>query len=98
MKLVLLAHQLRLEARHFRQFLSSQRFVERTAFVRLTQLLALGTKLFAQGFVPLGKAFADLLHLSLLVLSQIKLFEESTVAHSSPAVFSVFTSTATPFS
>src|SRR6185437_7713 len=70
----------------------------RTAFVRLTQLLALGMKLFAQGLVLLGKTLADLLHLSLLVLSQIKLFEESTVAHSSPALSFVFTSTAMPFS
>jgi hypothetical protein len=63
------AHQLCLEARHFRQFLSSQCFVERTAFARLTQLLPLGSKLFAQGFVSFGKAFADLFDLRFLVLS-----------------------------
>src|SRR5215208_8412234 len=69
MKLRTLAHQLRLEARHFRQFLSRQCFVERTAFVRLTQLLSLGMKLFAQGLVCLGKVFADLFDLRFLVLS-----------------------------
>ena len=62
------AHQLSLKRRDFRQFLSSQRFVERTAFVRLTQLLALSLKLLAQGFCLFGKAFADLLHLSLLLI------------------------------
>ena len=65
----LFAHQLGFKRCYFRQFLSSQRFVERTAFVRLTQLLTLSLKLFAQGFIPFGKAFADLLHLSLLVFS-----------------------------
>src|ERR1044072_2751224 len=62
-KLVAFAHQLRLEARHFRQFLSSQCFVERTAFACLTQLVALGTELFAQGFVLRSKGFADLFYL-----------------------------------
>ena len=64
-----LAHQFCLKARHFRQFLSSQCFVERTAFARLTQLLPFGVKLFTQRFVGLGKAFADLLHLCFLVVS-----------------------------
>jgi hypothetical protein len=68
-KLVALAHQLRLETRHFRQFLSSQCFVERTAFVCLTKLQALGSNQFVQGFVQLAKDLADLLHLGLLVLS-----------------------------
>ena len=51
MKLELAHPSAWLQARHFRQFLSSQRFVERTAFTRLTQLLPLGMKLFAQWFV-----------------------------------------------
>ena len=54
-KLVALAHQLRFETRHFRQFLSSQRFVERTAFACLTQLLPFSAKLFLQGFVSFRK-------------------------------------------
>src|SRR5258707_2424804 len=69
MKLELLAHQFGLEACHFRQFLSSQCFVERTAFPRLTQLLSLRMKLFAQGFITLGVAFADLFDFRLLVVS-----------------------------
>ena len=36
-QLVLFAHELRFKRRDFRQFLSSQCFVERTAFARLTQ-------------------------------------------------------------
>ena len=51
MKLEFLAHQFGLQARHFRQFLSGQRFVERTAFTRLAQLLPLGPKLFAQRLI-----------------------------------------------
>src|SRR6185369_15509586 len=69
MELELFAHHFGLKARHFRQFLSSQCFVERTAFARLTQLLSLGSKLFAQGFVSFGEAFVDRLHLSFLVIS-----------------------------
>ena len=64
-----LAHQFCLKARHFRQFLSSQCFVERTAFAGLTQLLTLGSKLFAQGFVSFGEALTDLFDPGLLVLS-----------------------------
>src|SRR5438445_7816114 len=47
-KLESFTHQLRLQARHFRQFLSSQRFIERTAFARLAQLLPLRSKLLHQ--------------------------------------------------
>src|SRR5215218_7602188 len=85
MKLEPLAHQLGLEARHFRQFLSSQRYVERTAFARLAQLLPLGTKLLVQRFVALGKAFADLFQLGFLVVGEIELSEESALAHPSEA-------------
>ena len=69
MKLEPLAHQFGFEGSHFRQFLSSQSFIERTAFVRLTQLLSLRMKLFAQGFVSFGIGFADLFDLGFLVLS-----------------------------
>ena len=48
MKLESLAHQFGLQARRFRQLLSSQRFVERTAFTRLAQLLPLGSQLVEQ--------------------------------------------------
>src|SRR5688572_5369028 len=95
MKLVPLAHQLGLKASHFRQFLSSQSFIERTAFARLTQLLPFGVKLFAQRLVGLGKALADLFHLCFLVVSESQASEEPAIAHSSHAF--VITSTATPF-
>src|ERR1700754_2143963 len=94
MQLKVLAHGFRLETRHFRQFLSSQRFVERTAFARLAQLLAFGPKLVMQRFVALRKALADLFHLRFLVLSKIRLPEEST-PHSSPAMSISISSTST---
>ncbi len=92
MKLEPLAHQFGFEGSHFRQFLSSQSFIERTAFARLTQLLPFGMKLFAQRLVALSKAFVDLFHLSFLVVSKIKASEEPAGAHSSQAL--VITSTA----
>ena len=69
MELKSFVHQLGLQARHFRQFLSGQRFIERTAFTRLTQLLPLRPKLFKQRFVAFCKAFADLFHLRFLIVS-----------------------------
>ncbi len=97
MKLEPLAHQFGFEGSHFRQFLSSQSFIERTAFARLTQLLPFGLKLLAQRFVALGKALADLFHLSFLVVSEIEASEEPASAHSSHAVSLMITSTtATP--
>src|SRR5688572_18279213 len=96
MKLVPLAHQLGLKASHFRQFLSSQSFIERTAFARLTQLLPFGVQLLAHGFVALGKALADLFHLSFLVVSEIEASEEPASAHSSHA-FVITSAAATPF-
>ena len=62
------AHQLGLEARHLRQFLSSQRFVERTAFIRLAQLLTLCAQLFVQRFVRRGEALANLLQSCFLIV------------------------------
>src|SRR6266581_2807524 len=61
------AHHLCLQACHLRQFLSSQRFIERTAFTRLAQLLPLRPKLFKQRFVAFHKALTDLFHLRFLI-------------------------------
>src|SRR5882724_3331873 len=63
------AHRLCLQACHFRQFLSSQRFIERTAFTRLAQLLPLRPKLFKQWFVAFHRALTDLFHLRFLIIS-----------------------------
>ena len=92
MELEPLAHQFGFEGSHFRQFLSSQSFIERTAFARLAQLLPFGMKLLAQRLVALSKAFVDLFHLSFLVVSKIQASEEPASAHSSQAL--VITSTA----
>jgi hypothetical protein len=95
MELEPLAHQLGFKGSHFRQFLSSQSFVERTAFARLTQLLPFRTKLVERRLVALSKAFADCLHLSFLVVSEIEASEELATAHSSHA-FMIASTTATP--
>src|SRR5215475_464754 len=44
-------HQLRFKTRHFRQFLSGQCFVERSALARLAQFLPFSPKLIAQRLV-----------------------------------------------
>src|SRR5947207_12523509 len=68
-KLKSFAHEFGLQARHFRQFLSGLRFIERTAFKRLAQPLPLGLKLRKQRFVAFRKAFADLFQLRFLIVS-----------------------------
>ena len=73
-------HQLGLEACCFRQFLSSQRFIERTAFVRLTQLLSLCAQLFEQRLVRGREALANLLQLRFLIVSEIQTIEESVAS------------------
>ena len=96
MKLEPLAHQFGLEGRHFRQLLSSQCFVERTAFARLAQLLPLGPKLIAQRLVGLRGALADLFQFGFLVVGEIQLFEEPAFAHPSHASSLVVASMASP--
>ena len=62
------AHHFGLEACHLGQFLSSQRFIERTAFVRLTQLLSLCAQLLHQRLVRCREALANLLQLRFLIV------------------------------
>ena len=62
------SHQLGLEARHLGQFLSSQRFVERTAFIRLAQLLPLRLQLIEERFVAFHKALTALFDFSFLIV------------------------------
>src|SRR5262245_56654517 len=62
-------HQFSFKTRHFRQFLSGQCFVERSALTCLAQLLAFCPKLIAKWLITLRIALAVLFHFCFLVIS-----------------------------
>jgi len=94
-KFEFLAHEFSLQTSGLGQVLSRKCFIERTALVRLTQLLALGPKLFTLRFGALAETLSDLFHASFLGIGQIQFVEHPAAKAAAMIAFSAFAS-ATP--